>query len=378
MKILTNVQQSRVGGITQTLASLAKHIEQKEKKKIQVVGVDIKNADNNYCPSILEPSVNFILRSIEVETKKALEVVKTAQTLEDVRKTYGPLIEKYHQTILNEKPDVILINGTYYLPWCLLLASQQFNIPTVLHYHGSLTKETEHIAGTPGLLLQQMEKEFDRKKLAYIFPSELLKKTVENEIFGHPVRKHAILPNSVPLHFFNVKSSAKKNSVGIVSRWAKVKNPEFCGSLARYNQKHNNKLAIHMVTDLGKEKKQRQMLNGVINFKKPMDNEKLARFYSRMSVIISPSRFETYGNVAKEALATGTPALISSNMGVAETFKKLGLEHWVVDFSSPGQVYKKIMEVTGQKVPQSVKNQLKEMYSPQAINSKMIEILKEA
>ena len=87
----------------------------------------------------------------------------------------------------------------------------------------------------------------------------------------------------------------------------------------------------------------------------PMSSRKLAKFYEKMGIIISPSLFETYGNVAQESIASGTPALISSNMGVSETFRDLGLSDYIVNFKSTQDVYNKIINFSGQPISDKVR-----------------------
>jgi glycosyltransferase involved in cell wall biosynthesis len=97
-----------------------------------------------------------------------------------------------------------------------------------------------------------------------------------------------------------------------------------------------------------------------------------------MGIVISPSHFETYGNVAKEALATGTPAIVSPNMGVSETFNKLGLNDWVVDFNSVKSVYNKIENIIGEPVSEKTREKMKKLYIPPKIFSEIVSILNNA
>jgi len=51
---------------------------------------------------------------------------------------------------------------------------------------------------------------------------------------------------------------------------------------------------------------------------------------NKVDVIISPSKFETFGNVPLETILFSngkTPALISENMGVAEVYKNRRNQH---------------------------------------------------
>lgn len=70
----------------------------------------------------------------------------------------------------------------------------------------------------------------------------------------------------------------------------------------------------------------------------------LANLYAKLRVVICPSYFETYGNVAQEAVAAGTAALVSRNMGVAEVFEEVGLSRLVVDFDDMTSVFDAIRD----------------------------------
>ena len=202
MKILTNVRNSKVSGISQTLNSFLNFIENRKKKNTKIVGVDISEGRLGRTKT---KEGQFSLISSALDIPQIGKAVFDSQNLEDLRHIYRGAIEQYKIAIKEEKPDIVLINGTYYLPWCLYLASKEVGATTVLHYHGSISKETEHWLEKPRKIFQEMEKSFDSKDLFYIFPSELTKQVVENEVFGHSVKKCSILPNAVPLHFFEQK-----------------------------------------------------------------------------------------------------------------------------------------------------------------------------
>ncbi|MDQ3018477.1 MAG: glycosyltransferase family 4 protein [bacterium] len=374
MKILTNVRFAQVAGIAQTLSSFIGFIEQSKNKAVKIVGVDVLS--NGRTPQQLKEG-NFALISGGVTVPHIVDTIKTATKISDIQIRYQEVIEAYRRAIIREKPDVILINGTYYLPWCLLHASRDFSIPTILHYHGSITKETEHWKQEGHRkLFREMEQQFDHSNMFYIFPSNLTKSVVETEVFKHQIDKYSILPNPVPAQFFLGKPKGRRKHIGVVGRWTRIKNPNFINRLARYNAKHGGEFDMNIVTDLGINSKPMQDLAGLATFKRSMNNEKLSNFYASMGVVVSPSHFETYGNVAKEALASGVPAFVSSSMGVAETFRELGLEAWITDFRSVKDVYAKIKDVSGQEVPMSARKQLLEKHSANHINGKMLKILK--
>lgn len=372
MKILTNVRNSKVCGISQTLNSFLNFIENRKKKDTKIVGVDVllgrpgrtKMRDGQ-----------FSLISSVLGMPQIGQAILGSQNLDDLKRVYRGVIEQYKLAIKEEKPDVVLINGTYYLPWCLYLASREAGASAVLHYHGSISKETEHWQEKPRKIFQEMEKSFDSKDLFYIFPSELTKQVVEKEVFGHAVKRSSILPNAVPLHFFEQKVNRCKKNIGIICRWAKVKNTDFFNNLAKYNQKKGGQYNINVITDLKKNSMPRQALGKLVKFCRPVDSDKMGKFYSKMGIVLSPSFFETYGNVAQEAIASGVPALVSSNMGVAEIFKQLGLSDLITDFDSMPYAYERIKDVSGQAVRQEIREKMKELLSPDIIHGRMMNIL---
>ena len=372
MKILTNVRNSKVSGISQTLNSFLNFIENRKKKNTKIVGVDISEGRLGRTKT---KEGQFSLISSALDIPQIGKAVFDSQNLEDLRHIYRGAIEQYKIAIKEEKPDIVLINGTYYLPWCLYLASKEIGATTVLHYHGSISKETEHWLEKPRKIFQEMEKSFDSKDLFYIFPSELTKQVVENEVFGHSVKKCSILPNAVPLHFFEQKVNRCKKNIGIICRWAKVKNIDFFNELAKYNRKKGGQYIINVITDLKKNAKPRKALGGMVKFRRPVDSNEMGKFYSKMGMVLSPSVFETYGNVPQEAIASGVPALVSSNMGVAEIFKQLGLAEFITDFSSMPIVYERIKDVSGQSISQDIREKMKELLSPNIIHRQMLNIL---
>ena len=361
-----------MSGISQTLNSFLGFVESRKKKDTKIIGVDVSGGRLS---RVKTQEGRFSLISSSLEMPQIGEAVFDSQNLEDLKRIYKDAIEQYKLAIKEEKPDIVLVNGTYYLPWCLYLASKEVGATTVLHYHGSISKETEHWQEKPRKIFNAMEKSFDSKDLFYIFPSALTKQVVEDEVFGHPIKKCSILPNAVPLHFFDQKVNRCKKNIGIICRWTKIKNIEFFNKLAKYNQKKGNQHTINVITDLKKNSLPRQALGGMVKFRRPMESNEMGSFYSKMGIVLSPSFFETYGNVPQEAIASGVPALVSSNMGVAEIFKQLGLAEFITDFASVSSAYEKIKSVSGQAISQDVREKMKELLSPEIIHRQMLNIL---
>jgi len=376
MKILTSIKIAQTAGIAQVVLSFMDFIEKSKGNNLSIVAVNIKNQKKKTFKKINTKKTNTI--SLGMDVPDIMKVMNGVKNIGEVEKAYEEVISAYQMVIKNEKPDLVLINGTYFMPWCLLLASERERIPAVLHYHGVLAKEVQNWKKKQRKIFLDMEKCFDKKDIFYIFPSKITKDVVEKEVFKHKIKKSAIIPNPVSAHFFGKENKVEKRNIGIVSRWCGIKNIRFCEDLANYNNKKGNKFVVNVITDLDENNETYKKLSKLVKFHKPKSNKNLASFYRNMGVVISPSHFETYGNVAKESIASGTPAMVSYNMGVSETFDNLGLNDWIIDFGSVKSVYDKIENTMGETVHADVKNRMKELYMPHTIFNQIISILNSA
>jgi hypothetical protein len=376
IKVLTNVRFAQTAGIAQVVFAFMNFVEGNRKNNINLVALSIIDKNKKTYRKTEGKKTSTI--TIGAKIPSISKVLEKSKTLEQVEEAYEEIIQLYQRAIKRENPDIILINGTYFMPWCLLLASEREGVPAVLHYHGVLTKETQNWKKHARKIFLEMEKSFDKKKLFYIFPSKITKDVVEKEVFFHKIKKYTILPNPVPEHFFLGTGKPKNKNIGIVSRWSRIKNVRFYEELAEYNYKNGNKFVVNIITDLSVDSKRYKSLSKLVKFHKPKTNKNLASFYRKMDVIISPSHFETYGNVAKESVASGTPAIVNPNMGVAETFQSLGLNNWVIDFNSVKLVYQKIEDTMGEFVKKDIRDKMRELYVPPKIFDEMISILTNA
>lgn len=380
MKILTNIRFLKVAGIAQTLFSFADFIQKdKAAKDIKLIGVNVENNLKNNGQAIIlkKQGKNFQIISVVMPVPNIKETVKKSASINDVEKEYEPLIKTYFSIIIKEKPDLVLLNGTYYLPWCLYLAAKRAGVKTAIHYHGCLTKETAHFAKYQRFIFHEMEKMFFSNDNKYIFPSQMAKETVTSEVFKKEIKYFCILPNPISLHFFSaVKSKKKSKRIGSIGRWTYVKNPHFIEKFAVYNARQAKNFTIHIVTNIDAVARLPLKILDIVKITKPMDSYKLPNFYSKMDTIICPSHFETYGNVAQEAVASGTPALITQTMGVAETFRRFGLEKWIIDFSSPSKVAKAMEIAINETVDSALRMDMQEKLNPSKIHGLLLEYIR--
>jgi glycosyltransferase involved in cell wall biosynthesis len=381
MKIFTNTQTSHVAGISRVMSSFASHVRSLRAQRVELVSVSLAKTPGGAQEWRTERGPGCsALHEYQAPLLQFGEVIRAARTLDDVRRAYAPLTEALRQKLKEERPDVVLVNGTYFMPWCLMMAARSLRIPVVLYYHGSLTKETAHWDDPRARrLLTRLEASFDRADVKHIFPSALIKEFVEREVFLRPLprRSAVVLPNPVPEAFFRARGRKTKPRIAFVGRWARVKNPAFLVRLVALNRRAGSPFEIWVLTDPESRKHAAKILHDRVHFARPRSKSAdLASFYRRMSAVICPSHFETYGNVAQEAVAAGTPAFVSRNMGVAEILRKVGLDELIVDFNNPREVFKLLQAAADTQVDRTARRALRRIAGAPVVHTKLLEYLR--
>jgi glycosyltransferase involved in cell wall biosynthesis len=344
MKILVT-SHTGIGGIARTAKQMREQILSNHKNDELVMINENREDKQEY---------KRRYRNTSVYSFPTPEGLHTFKSFMKFKNHYKYAVDKMADIINLEKPDIILIIGTFYFPWFLLNAAKKTKTPFIIRYGGIIEmEETKRI-------WLRMGKDFVNPQYNYVFPSNHSKKTVEN-IHNIQLPHSWVIHNGLPNEFFDVediKSKDKKFKIGYVGRHYGVKNPEFCLKLAEL-LKDRPEYRIEMVSTYkvkchkrGKvmHKAANKFLDAGIKLSSPMPINRLAKFYKNQDVIISPSHFETYGYVPLEAIATGTPALINKTLGIKEVFKKLGLNDYIVDFKNPGSIMKKIDFIRENKV----------------------------
>jgi glycosyltransferase involved in cell wall biosynthesis len=294
-------------------------------------------------------------------TKNPNSIYRKSKTLDELKDHFEPLIEELGKVV--HESDVVLLGGTYFVPWCLLQAARRHQKPTVLCYAGILSMEITHLPDEIQMPLKLMEKDFYDPKLFYIFPSELTKRTVEG-IFGRTLPHSEVIFNGVPSEFLAIDGPEKRETtIAFVGRNTHVKNPEFLLALKKSLERLHRPYNLAMVTGIDPGNRLiRDLRKAGVAVLEPLDTAELARFYRSISLVVSPSRFETFGNVPLECISCGTPALISPNMGVGEVFRHFGLGSYVADFSDPDKITQRIEPIISgeERIPQSLRERIKD------------------
>lgn len=372
MKILTNVTREYLGGITTTNHSLLSLLVE---TKNEVIGLELNARRSMKGPIVfrdLDPE-RFDHNIINIQDLPLKAVMKTAKNLNDIKKYFRPIISEIKTLMKESAPDIVLINGTYYIPWLVAVAAHELKIPIVLRYHGVYSKETTHFSEKTNRKLSSMERTFHRMAGTIIFPSSLCRQTVEKEVFMKKSGKSFVIPN--PVYAPKVKcSNPTQRKIAVVGRWAPIKNFETFFKIHRELAKQNWKHAATLVS----AKKKNARVPASITLLSPMRYEGICSFYKSQGLIISPSHFETFGNVPMEAACLGIPVLVSDKMGCAEILIEAGLSNMVIDFSDIKAAANRVKELCGQEILPKQLNNLRKALYPKMINEEILSVLEEA
>ncbi|TAK05532.1 glycosyltransferase [Patescibacteria group bacterium] len=336
MKIATNVHRDAFGGITISNLALFNWLEKKEDT---IVGIEFVMSRHVLGPSIyrhFDPAFfqHHIINAIDIIPRLPWE---KAWNREALRRRWDVLVETAKEVLRREVPDVVLLNGTYYAPWILATAAQELGIPTVLRYAGVLQREINPKAGyfTRRRLLAY-ERWIASMADAIIYPSSLCRSVVETDILGRPATHGTVIPNPVEAHGQLARRPAGRYTIAAVGRWSRIKNFQAFVAL------HENLLAErwpHRAVLVTSYRERKFHVPETIERTDPMSHEDLQKFFRSVHLLVVPSHFETFCNVAAEALVLGTSVLVSENVGFSEILRKAGLGRMVIkNFDDPARV----------------------------------------
>lgn len=369
MKIATNVHRDAFGGINISNLALFDWLKDRDDA---IVGVEVIIGRHilgpvmfrHYLPSFFR---HHIINGIDIIPRFPWE------KRINPRKKWKVLIETVKQILRQEAPDVVLINGTYYAPWILAQAAADLGIPIVLRYAGVLQKEVGHKNFFVRRRLLAYEKWLASIAAAIIFPSDICRKVVENEILGHPHKKSFIIPNPAAPRKVYVRPKNGRYILAAIGRWTPIKN--FQSFIALHNEllRHDWQHRAVMVTS---HQAERYSIPETVERKDSMSHEELLKFYRSVDLVIVTSHFETFCNVAAEAVVSGTSVLVSKNVGFSEILIKAGLKRMVIDsFENPKKVAEAVKGLAKTKLSQKEIRAVAGLLDPHLIHQRFVGVL---
>ncbi len=380
MKILTNAQDKAVGGISRMMNTFVESVIETDPSvsfhfAVVSSGVGMELSEKKRSEKTL---YGFDADCLALSRDYYPEMLKRSGSLDDLKSNLSELIDFYLECIEKSKPDIILINGTYYRPYTLLQAARKMNVPYVVYVHGSVVQEGKNLPAHVLSLLSEMERDFYDEKANYIFPSNTALQGVLFSERSHFNQFHVIY-NSLEKAFFAPKQKPKEKKqyeVGFVLRWEHVKNTDFILDFIKFNKTAPKPYRIKVVSDLSAEDSESYQ-DEFTDFLRPKTKEEMVEFYQETAVIINPSFFETFGYVPAEAVACGTPAVISPAQGISEVFLKCGLERLTSDFRSVSAIHEKIHSIIQMGITSKESEQLREELNPIHLSKKILTVLSE-
>ena len=133
--------------------------------------------------------------------------------------------------------------------------------------------------------------------------------------------------------FFSTKRDVNDLTfrLGFVGRICPEKNAAFLVDLERDLAEHGFNNYRFLIVGDGSERAWLERNLPHADFTGELHGELLARAYANMDLFVFPSETDTYGNVVSEAMASGTPAIVSSKGG-----PKYQIQNGVTGFIAAG------------------------------------------
>lgn len=375
MKLAINLTREHVGGITSSNINLINHLYGKDHN---FVGIELNARTymkgpalfRNFAPEVFDHHI------ININNLQIADVLKCSHTINDVVRRYGEAINIIREILRQEKPDLLLLSGTYYIPWLMSVAAKREGIPIVLWYSGVLAKEVEHYPKKLRAFFSLIERKLVDQATKIIFPSKICKDVVEEVVTKKKINKGYIIANPVANIFTEpcaVEYSVERR-VAAVGRYSKIKNFD------KFFELHNILLGRkwqHTASFVTNHASEIKNLPKTIEILPSMNAEGLKKFYISQGLIVCPSTFETFGNVPMEAACLGIPVLVSDKMGCAEVLGKVGLENMVISFEDMDKVADRAQELCGQSILPKQLNALRKILDNRLISEEIRAVLKE-
>lgn len=378
MKVALNITREPLAGITSTTVSL---LDCLHGSNISFVGIELNARRAFKAPIVyrhLSPEwfSHHVLSMCDFPIQR---IVKKSATLTEVERHFKVIIDQIRMIVREEKPDVILIQGTYFMPWLISIAAKKEGVPIVLWYAGVLTKEVDYMTPHFKKIYHAMEKSILARAGSIIFPSAVCKSAVLEEVSRvKSVRRGVVIPNPIAPQFTRTAKTELpvQNRIAFVGRHSPIKNvQEFCAlhkKLLKEGWEHTATIVSNM------PKSEKAKIPKTIRVIPGMSSEELMTFYSTQGLIVSPSHFETFGNVPIEAACVGIPVLVNANMGCAEVLRASGLGQMVIDFADRELAAKRIQELCGQHILPRQINNLRKRVDTKYVANEIVSVISSA
>src|SRR3990167_8933349 len=121
MKVALNITREPLAGITSTTLSLLNCLHG---SNTSFAGIEL-NAYRTFKAPIVYRHLSpewFSHQIVSTCDFTINKIIRKSRSLKEVEKNFRPIIETVKEFIRKERPDIFLIQGTYYVPWIISIA----------------------------------------------------------------------------------------------------------------------------------------------------------------------------------------------------------------------------------------------------------------
>jgi glycosyltransferase involved in cell wall biosynthesis len=279
------------------------------------------------------------------------------------------IIDRLARDLRQENPDKVLAADTDLKGLCVIEACHRagFAVTTLVAGLSSLEAEFD---SRSGLRFMPLVEQFCLERSdRLIFPSQFAANYCAARF--RCMAPYTVIRNGIADTFLQAPApNPEPRRIGAVMRTSGIKNPDMLGAVAERLRERG--FSIDLVTGAAPRSRLAQ-LSAIRLLPQTTCTATLANFYGGCQAILSPSHFEVSGNVPLEAIASGTPAVITDRMGVREIFDELGMQHLVVAVGDIDGAADRL--ANAEPVPQPVRDYLREAYSWPTVCARIVAAL---
>ncbi len=283
-------------------------------------------------------------------------------------------LEKLYKEIVKKegKVDLIHCQSSFWAGISAAYISKKYNIPLII---------TEHSSLKTAMYIKDSYKPFIKKSYldadALIAVGNGLKKEMA-EFSGRSDIK--VIHNLVPVERFNI--SKETNNIFTFFSLAFLEGEKgmdvLIKSFAKYFKDTNTKLIIggdgsqkEFLINLSKELK----IDKQIDFLGALSREEVSKYMSRCNAFVLASKYETFGVVYIEALASGKPVIGTYNGGAEDIINKdNGLLVKVNDIDDLGNAMSYVTKNISSYKPEKIRKECIEKYSKKIIINEILKV----
>jgi glycosyltransferase involved in cell wall biosynthesis len=320
------------GGIFRRFRELCRHGQQQH----EIVGLlPLGDADG----TLSDP-----VRTRVISRTRISATLLHAASIEDVIAACDGLIDGVAQALRDERVEAVIACDTDLKALSVVAACRRLGVRVTTVVAGLASIESSYEKGASLAWATLTERYCLENSDALIFPARLVAELCASR---YPkLKPYRVIHNGIGEEFLHQRATSGASHFGAVMRLSAVKNPEALGRIA--DQLAKQGLATELVTNAGARDARRALHHlSRVRLRPPLrQTSELAAFYSSCRALVVPSRFEAYGNVAIEALASGTPAVITNQVGARELYEELGLTHLVVPVDDDDGAVERLLAAT--------------------------------